>query len=67
MSEVETIAVLEAAGYEEDWLLCPDCGAETLTKDVAVRSSEQEAEQEELLIEHRRICPSCLWKDVTYD
>jgi len=67
MSEVETIAVLEAAGYEEDWLLCPECGAETLTKDVLTKSAILDIEGDDRLIEHRRVCPSCEWREVTYD
>jgi len=67
MSEVETIAVLEAAGYEEDWLLCPNCGAETLTKDIDISKFEHEGNPDMGIYEHRSICPSCLWRDVNYD
>lgn len=67
MSEVETIAVLEAAGYEEDWLLCPECGCETLTKDKWIVNHGDDEIDGDGIWEHRRICPSCLWRDVTYD
>jgi len=47
--------------------LCPECGAETLTKDVLTKSAILDIEGDDRLIEHRRVCPSCEWREVTYD
>jgi len=66
-NEVENIAILESAGYEEDGLLCPECGCETLTRDQYAQIVDAVEGDDGCVMLHKRICPYCQWHEVTYD